>query len=105
MPLSEEEESKPQEVSRQSVSVEKEIKDAVNAKRLVIGTRQTVRCLKSGSISRVIFASNCPESLKRDLNYYQSLGSVETAGFPKDSVGLGIECGKPFNIVMVGVKK
>ncbi|MFQ5647739.1 MAG: ribosomal L7Ae/L30e/S12e/Gadd45 family protein [Candidatus Aenigmatarchaeota archaeon] len=86
-------------------TVEKEIKDAMGAKRLAIGSRTVLRGLKRGSLKSVVYATNCPEGTRKDLNHYATLSKIEVKEFGGDSSRLGELCGKPFNILAVGVKK
>jgi len=84
--------------------VTKMVKDAHDSGKLLIGSRSVARGLKSGKISHVVLASNCPEGCKKE---------VASAGGPKvdviesksDSVRLGETCGKPFTVLMVGIVK
>jgi len=83
----------------------KEIKDALKSKKLVIGTRVVMKGLKKGSLETVLFASNCPENIRKDLNHYADISKIKVNEFKGDSLKLGEICGKPFTILMVGVKK
>ena len=84
---------------------EKEIKDAVKAKKLVIGSRTVIKGVKGGSLKSVVCASNCPEGTEKDLNHYATLSKIEVKKFTGDSSRLGELCGKPFNVLMVGIQK
>lgn len=86
-------------------AAEKEIKDAIKSGKIVIGTRTAIKCLKKGSLSLVIYASNCPEAARKDLDHYASVSKTEISGFEGNSVKLGEICGKPFNVLLIGVKK
>lgn len=81
------------------------IADAQKAKRLLIGARTVTRALKTGQLSRIAAAKNCPASLRRDLEHRARISNIEVAEFPGDSLLLGEACGKPFSIIVVGFKK
>ncbi len=85
--------------------VEKEIKEAIKEKKLVIGTRSIIRNLKTGSLKSVVCSSNCTDDLIKDLNYYSKNFGVEIKRFRGNSRQLGEICGKPFNIMVLGIKK
>ena len=82
----------------------KMIKDAYVSGKLSIGTRSVMKGLKSGKMTHVIFASNCPENYKNDVNMHAK-GKTEVLEFNGDSSRLGETCGKPFMVLMVGIKK
>ncbi len=84
---------------------DEEIKNAIKSNKLIIGTRTVFKCLKRGSIETVIYASNCPDSSKEDLNRYVKASNIKISEFKGDSVKLGEFCGKPFNILLIGIKK
>ena len=86
-------------------TVEKEIKDAIKAKKIVIGTKTVIRGVKGGTVTSVICSSNCPEGMRKDLNHYASLSKTEIKDFGQDSSRLGELCGKPFNVLVVGIGK
>ena len=83
----------------------KEIKNAIKEKRLVIGREMVIKNIKRGKISRVVFALNCPEEVKRDLGYYAKISKIKIEDFKGDSEKLGETCAKPFNILLLGIKK
>ena len=82
-----------------------EIKNSLKEKRIIIGSNSILEKLKLGQISKVFLSSNCPESVKEDVNYYSGLSStkVENLDIPNDE--LGAVCKKPFSISMLGVLK
>ena len=87
------------------MTVEKDVKDALKAGRLLMGTRSVVTGIKSGKVSEIVVASNCPEGTRKDISHYTSAHKVEVNEFKGDSVRLGEVCGKPFNILLLGIKK
>lgn len=87
------------------MSIEKEIKDAMKEKKLVIGARMVMRGMKKSDIKYVICPSNCSGDVLDDLNYYGKNFGTEIKKFSGDSRQLGEICGKPFNIMLLGIKK
>jgi large subunit ribosomal protein L30e len=84
---------------------EKEIKKAIKEGKLVIGSKRVLKDLKQGVIKSVIYASNCPENRKKDINYYSKHFGIEVKRFKGNSRQLGEICGKPFNVVLLGIRK
>lgn len=83
--------------------VTKMIKDAHDAGKLLIGSRSVARGIKAGKLAQVVVASNCPESIRKSLITPKS--KAEVLEMNTDSVRLGETCGKPFTVLMVGIKK
>ncbi len=81
------------------------IKAAMKEKKIVLGLKQVEAMTKNSELNVVIYASNIPESTKRDLNYYNKNFGIEVKMFTGNSRQLGEFCGKPFNIVTLGIKK
>ena len=82
-----------------------EIKNNLKSKRLVLGASISVKSLKSGSLAKVFLSSNCPESLKKDIEYYCGISGcpVEALDVPNDE--LGVVCKKLFPVSVVGLLK
>ena len=87
------------------MALEKEINEAMKAKKLVIGSNSVIRGVKTGSVKTIVHASNFPESVMGSLTYYKKISSISIEKFDGNSKQLGEACGKPFNVLMVGVKK
>jgi len=92
--------------SRDSASkLSQEIREAIKEKRIVIGSRSVVKRVKRGSLKSVVVSSNCPGPLRKDLDYYATNAFITVREFKGNSVQLGELCGKPFSILLVGIKK
>jgi len=83
----------------------RDINEYIKAKKLVIGSKIVLKGAKRGDLQKVVRANNCPETINRDLKHYAKLSKLEIEDFNGDSKQLGEMCGKPFNILMIGVKK
>lgn len=86
------------------MDVTKTIKEAHESGKLLIGSKSVIKGVKLGKISKIFCASNCPESYRKTLSM-QAKSKAEVLEFQGDSVRLGETCGKPFTVLMVGVKK
>ncbi|MBL7160388.1 MAG: 50S ribosomal protein L30e [Candidatus Aenigmarchaeota archaeon] len=82
-----------------------EIQVAIKGKKVVIGSRETLKEAKKGEIKVVIHSSNIPDSLQKDLARYSEASALDVKAFDGDSVRLGQVCGKPFSILVIGIKK
>jgi len=82
-----------------------EIKKYLKTQNLVIGTERTLKALRNNKLVKVLLASNAPEDLVKDVDYYASIAKidVEKLNIPNDE--LGVICKKPFSIACIGMKK
>jgi ribosomal protein L30E len=87
------------------MKLEKELRDAIKENRAVLGMKSVIRGIKSGKVATVIHASNTPGSAIRDLNHYTAASGLAVKSFEGNSHQLGETCGKPFSIIMVGIRK
>lgn len=81
-----------------------ELKSALEKKKVVIGARETMKLLKTGKLELIIISTNCPEETKKDLEHYKKSTELDIQEFGDTSKQLGIFCGKPFQISVIGVK-
>jgi large subunit ribosomal protein L30e len=86
-------------------STTQEIKEAIKEKKIIIGSRTVMKGVKRGHVTSLIYASNCPEGMMKDLAYYSKSNFVAIKEFGGSSLQLGEACGKPFNVLVVGIKK
>ena len=82
-----------------------EIKKLLKTPNLVIGADRTLKALRNNELVKVFLASNAPENLVKDIEYYASIVKVgvEKLDIPNDE--LGTICKKPFSITCIGMKK
>ena len=84
---------------------QKKISEALKENRLLIGSRSVMKGIKNGNVLSVFFAKNIPSSIRDDLEYYAKISEIELKQFDGNSSQLGELCGKPFKILMTGIKK
>lgn len=82
-----------------------EIKNNLKNKRLVLGTKLTVKQLKRGNVAKVFLSSNCPEPVRKDIAHYSQLGSIALEQLDIPNSDLGTICKKPFSVSVVGLLK
>ncbi len=82
-----------------------EIKKNLKSKVLIIGADKTLKALKAKELTKVFVASNAPESLAKDIDYYASIVGVEVEKLALPNDELGVACKKPFSIAAIGMKK
>ncbi len=81
-----------------------DIKKNIKEKNAIIGTKQVLKSLKLGQLQKVFLTSNCPESVKKDIDHYIKMAKceVEFLNVPNDE--LGVICKKQYAISVLGLK-
>jgi len=83
----------------------KAIKAAQDSNKLIIGTSQVLRSLRKGIQLKVVYtSSNCPQTLKDDLQVYCKLSGVELTSLSYPNDELGPLCKKQYFISVLGIQ-
>lgn len=84
---------------------EQELKQLIQTKlknnEVIIGKKESIKAAKEGLVNLIVYAQNIDEKALSEL---KSLG-VSLEQFSGDSEALSILCGKPFNILVLGIKR
>jgi large subunit ribosomal protein L30e len=82
-----------------------EIKKLLDNEKLLIGTNEVLKSLRTGKIQKVMLSSNCKAETIDDLKHYKELSDfeIETLEVPNDE--LGLVCKKPFSVSVIGILK
>jgi len=81
-----------------------ELRNAIKEKNVIIGTKQAIKNLKLKNVKSVVIANNCPENVRKDIEYYSKLTGIKMENFDGTAKQLGILCGKPFSIAVMAIK-
>jgi len=81
-----------------------DLRNAVNEKKIIIGSKQAIKSLKLKNVKHVFMASNCPDNIKKDIEYYSKLTGIKVENFDGTAKQLGVFCGKPFSIAVLAIK-
>lgn len=81
-----------------------DLRNAVNEKKIIIGSKQAIKNLKLKNVKLVFMASNCPDNIKKDIEYYSKLTGIKAENFDGTAKQLGVFCGKPFSIAVLAIK-
>ena len=82
-----------------------EIKKALFDGKAVIGTKKILNNLKSGKLETIYLSLNCPESVKKDIQYYSKLNETKIIQLKVPNDELGVLCKKTFSISILGVAR
>lgn len=83
----------------------KSIRDSLKEKTLMLGTSSIMKQAKKSKLKAIVHATDLPAISKADIERYSGLSKIEIIPFDGNSIQLGQLCGKPFKILMVGIKK
>jgi large subunit ribosomal protein L30e len=81
------------------------LKDEIKKGNVVLGGKQVLKGIKSGSFKNIIIANNCPEQMKEQIEHYAKISEMSIEESENTGKQLGISCGKPFGVAVIGVKK
>merc|ERR1719482_1998943 len=94
------------------VAKKKSAKDNINSSlKLVmksgkysLGSKQTLRSLRSGKSKLVLISNNCPPLKKSEILYYAMLAKTPVHHYTGNNSALGTACGKYFRVSMMSVE-
>jgi large subunit ribosomal protein L30e len=81
----------------------KELKTHLQSGKVVIGADRVLKMLKQKKLVKVYLASNCPDQLKEDLQYYAQLAKVPCLNLDYNNEELGVFCKKNYFVATLGV--
>ncbi|MGD2201059.1 MAG: 50S ribosomal protein L30e [Candidatus Bathyarchaeota archaeon] len=79
-------------------SVDHELRRAINTGRVHLGSKVAVREMRRGRARMAILSSNCPFETVEEIENLGKLSGTPVLYHQKDSVDMGILCGKPFPV-------
>jgi len=87
------------------MGVIEDIKNSIKEEKAVIGTNEVIDNLKKSKLTKVYITKNCPEDVKKDVEYYAGLSKTDVVFLDQKNDELGMLCKKPFSISLLGVLK
>ena len=79
-------------------SRDQQLRLALSTGRVQLGSKEAVRELRRGRAKMAIISNNCPKEMKESIENYGKLGKTPIWNHEKDSVDLGMLCGKPYPV-------
>lgn len=83
----------------------KDLKEKIKERKIVIGTNRVLKQLKLKKMQTVFLASNCPDKIRIDVEYYANLADTPVAKLNYNNEELGVFCKKNFLISVLGMIK
>lgn len=86
------------------VDLSRALMTAYKSGKVLFGADSTLKNAMTGKVRLIVAASNCPEKLGRDLEYYCKLSNIPFLVYSRPSIELGRVFGKPFTISALAIK-
>ena len=79
-------------------SIDHELRLALSTGKVQLGSKTAVREMRRGRARMAILSSNCPAENAEAIETYGRLSEIPVLTHAKDSVDLGVLCGKPYPV-------
>jgi len=76
----------------EAVTLDRELKVALKTGRVVFGSREVLKLASAGKGKLVVIASNCPELIREQIEYYAKLSGIPIYHAPYTNVEIGEMC-------------
>ena len=84
--------------------IDKSLENAVKTGKVLFGTKDALRSLKSAKAKAVVIASNCPKEYREKFEYYSELSKIPIILYDGTGLDLGLVCGKAFRITVLTIR-
>ena len=75
-----------------------QLKKAIKEKELTLGSKNTLKKVKTGKVKEVYFTKDCPETVKKDLLNYSKLAEIKVNALDITASELGAIVKKQFSV-------
>lgn len=80
------------------------LKSIAKSGKLLYGAKSAVRAVKTGRAVAFILASNCPVTIKKEIESYAIPADIPIHYYPSSSIELGMALGKPFAVATITIR-
>jgi len=87
------------------IDIDKAIATAVKTGKVSFGANAAMLNAKTGKAKMIILASNCPQDIKDDIEYYCKLSKIPVMTYKGASMDLAEVCNKPFIISALSIRE
>lgn len=87
------------------IDVDKAILSAVKTGKVSLGAASALQNAQTGKAKLIIVATNCPKTVREDMEYYSKLSKVPLVTYKGSSLDLAAVCGKPFSVSAVSIRE
>ena len=72
--------------------------------KYTLGSKQTLKQLRSGKSQLVLVSSNTPQLRKSEIIYYAMLAKTQVFMYSGNNIDLGTACGKLFKVSVMSIQ-
>lgn len=87
------------------MEITKLIKTRLKQNKIILGYNTVMKSIKTSHPEIIVFANNFPEEKRRMIKHNAKIIKIEVKEYSKDSVNLGLVCGKPFPVGVLAIKR
>ncbi len=87
------------------IDIDKAIASAVKTGKVSFGANSALLNAKTGKAKMIVLASNCPQNIKDEIEYYGKISKVPTLTFKGTSMDLANVCSKMFIISALSIRE
>ena len=87
------------------IDINKAIGTSVKTGKVLFGTNNAINNAKTRKAKLIILASNCPQKIREDIEYYCKLSNIPVTIYKGTSIDLGVACGKTFMVSALTVRE
>ena len=87
------------------IDVNKAITTTAKTGKIQLGANSALKSAKTRKAKLIIVASNCPQRIREDIEYYCKLSKIPVSIYKGNSSELGAVCGKPFAVCALSIRE
>jgi large subunit ribosomal protein L30e len=87
------------------INIDKSIALAVKTGKVSFGVNSALQNAKTGKAKLIILASNCPKTMKNDVEYYGKISKIPVITYKGTSMDLAEVAGKLFIISALSIRE
>ena len=87
------------------IDVNKAISTTAKTGKIEVGANSAIKSARTKKAKLIIVASNCPQNVREDLEYYCKLSKIPVSIYKGSSLDLGAVCGKPFGVSALTIRE
>jgi len=87
------------------IDINKAIATTVKTGKVLFGANNATKNAKTGKAKLIVVASNCPQKIREDIEYYCKLSNIPVTIYKGTSIDLGAVCGKPFKVSALTIRE
>lgn len=87
------------------IDLDRVIRSAIKSRKIFFGSKRTIDAARSGKATVILTSSNCPNGIRRDIQYLANLSGIPLYTYKGSSLDLSLACGKNFPISALTIRE